>query len=113
MRIFSLLVTLGLSFAALLLIWPYVSDSVPRSVRKWVGVGIAIVCVLPQIIFEVLFPKPFDISAYSDSVDYEFASIDYAIAFAQSNSDADWVKVDGHVVDLSADDSDSDGCVDS
>ena len=60
--------------------------------------GLALVCLLPQIIFEVLFAKPFDITAYADSVDYEFTSKDYAVDFALLNSNAAWVKVNGEVI---------------
>jgi hypothetical protein len=103
MRVVSLIVMLALSFAAFFFIWPFVKDSVPPGIRRWVGVGIALVCVLPQVIFEVLYPKPFDITAYADSVDYEFASVEYAIEFAAENRDAAWVKVDGSLLDLAED----------
>ena len=57
--------------------------------------GLVIVCVLPQAIYNVVHAPPFDMTAYSDSVDYEFASIDDAIEFAALNSNAEWVKVNG------------------
>ena len=57
--------------------------------------GLALVCLLPQFIFEVFFAKPFDITAYADSVDYEFTSKEYAVDFAMLNVDAGWVKVNG------------------
>lgn len=60
--------------------------------------GLALVCLLPQIIVEVFFAKPFDITAYADSVDYEFTSKDYAVEFATLNIDAAWVKVNGETI---------------
>lgn len=60
--------------------------------------GLFLVCVLPQVIFEVCFAKPFDITADADSVDYEFTSNEYAVAFAILNKDAAWVKVNGETI---------------
>jgi hypothetical protein len=53
---------------------------------------------VPQFIFEVFFAKPFDLTAYADSVDYEFTSKDYAVEFAALNMDATWVKVNGESI---------------
>ena len=60
--------------------------------------GLAIVCLLPQIIFETFFAKPFDTTAYAHSVDYEFTSKEYAVEFATLNIDAAWVKVNGEII---------------
>ena len=60
--------------------------------------GLALVCILPQLIFEVFFAKPFDMTAYTDSVNYEFTSKDYAVEFATLNFDAEWVKVNGEII---------------
>jgi hypothetical protein len=87
-----------ITVAALWLIWPYFKDSVPRGLHKWVMMGLALACLLPQLIFEVLFAKPFDMTAYADSVDYEFTSQDYAVEFATMNSDAECVKVNGKII---------------
>src|SRR2546428_353963 len=59
-RLASLLVTIGLVFATLWLVWPLFSDHVPRAARKWVVMGLALLCVAPQVIYEVFFPPPFD-----------------------------------------------------
>jgi hypothetical protein len=50
------------------------------------------------IVFEVFFARPFDVTAYSESVDYEFTSEDYAIDFAMLNLDAKHVKINGEIV---------------
>ena len=60
--------------------------------------GLALVCLIPQMVFELFFAKPFDVVAYTDSVDYQFRSADYAVDFAMLNSGADWVKVNGTVI---------------
>lgn len=57
--------------------------------------GLAFTCLIPQIIFEIFFAKPFEVTAFADSVDYEFISKDYAYDFAMLNDDAAWVKVNG------------------
>ena len=60
--------------------------------------AIALVCLLPQFILEVFFAKPFDVTAFADSIDYEFTSKEYAIDFAMLNVDAEWVKVNGEII---------------
>ena len=67
--------------------------------HKWAMMGIALGCVLPQIIYEICFASPFVITAFSKSVDYEFKSKDYAIDFAVLNMDAKWVKVNGQKIE--------------
>lgn len=97
-RFISLVVTLAIAVAALWLFWPHVKDSVPHGLRKWAMMGLALACLLPQIILEVFFAKPFDMTAYTESVDYEFTSKDYAAEFATLNLDAEWVKVNGEII---------------
>ncbi len=98
LRFLSLVVLLAIAFASLYFVWPYFKDSVPRIFHKWAMLILAIVCALPHFIFEIYFARPFDITAFADSVDYEFTSMDYAIDFATLNHDADWVKVNGEIV---------------
>lgn len=94
-RFLSLVVTIVIVIASIWLIWPHFADAVPRAMKKWAMMGLAIVCLLPQIIYEVVYPKPFDITAFSNSVDYEFADEEFAFEFAALNNDAEWVKVEG------------------
>ena len=94
-RILSLLLTAAIGFLALTYIWPHLKDEVPRSLHRWAGVALCLVCILPQILWEVFFAAPFNITAYSESVDYEFGSMDLAAEFAVENMDADWVKING------------------
>lgn len=99
-RFISLIVTISIAVLAFELIWPHIKGSVPGGVRTLAMTGLAFVCLLPQIIFEVFFARPFDITAYAHSVDYEFTSRDYAVEFATLNIDAAWVKVDGEIINL-------------
>ncbi len=101
-RLLSLLVTIGIVVVILWLIWPHLEDAIPRELRKWVFLVLALTCLAPQLVFEVYFARPFDVTAYADSVDYEFASHDYATDFAMLNGDAEWVKVNGHKIDFGA-----------
>jgi hypothetical protein len=92
-RLAGLLVTIGLVVVALWLVWPLVSEQVPRAARKWIALGLALICISPQIIWRTLFPYPFDITCFADSVDYEFRDEDIAQEFAELNQDAEWVKI--------------------
>ena len=87
-RVVSLLITLGTVIVAFWFLWPIVSDQLPRAARKWIMMGLGLLCLAPQIIYEVFFPHPFDITAYSDNVDYEFRDEDLAYEFAELNEDA-------------------------
>ena len=56
--------------------------------------GMFIISILPLVAWEIFFPPAFDITAYKESVDYEFRDRDYAHDFAELNSDAEWVKIE-------------------
>jgi len=98
LRLASLLATIGAAVAALWFIWPHFKDSIPRHLQKWAMMVLAVICLLPQVIFEVLFAAPFDVTAYAESVDYEFTSQSYAEDFAKLNQKAAWVKVNGEPI---------------
>ena len=53
--------------------------------KRWALVGIALVCVLPWILWESAFPPAFDMTAYTNTVDYEFRDAAYADEFASLN----------------------------
>ena len=55
--------------------------------------GLALGSLLPYFLYESLNPHPLDITAHSDSVDYEFRDAGMAYEFAELNQDADWVKL--------------------
>jgi hypothetical protein len=98
LRILSLVVTVAICVLALWLIWPHLKDLVPRPIQKWAALALGLICLLPQCAFEIYFARPFDVTAYRDSVDYEFTSRDYALEFAVENLDATWVKVNGALI---------------
>ena len=96
-RVIGLVVTIGIVMLFLFYVWPLVGHQVPRFLKKWGMMIGAILCLLPQIAFEVFFPPAFDVTAFADSVDYEFRNEDAAYEFAALNQDADWVKVEMHL----------------
>lgn len=90
-----MLLTIPTTIVALVVVWPQFQNSVPRGLRRWAMMCLALACLIPQIIFEASDAAPFDITAYTDSVDYEFASEDYAFDFSLLNHEAEWIKIDG------------------
>jgi hypothetical protein len=98
LRLASLLATISIAAAALFFIWPHLKDSIPRPLRMWAMMVLVVICILPQIVLEVFFAAPFDVTAYAGSVDYEFTSQGYASEFALLNQDAAWVKINGDPV---------------
>lgn len=77
----------------MIFLWPQVDDFVARSLRKWVALGLIIVCLSPYFLWEIIYPPAIDITAFKDSVDYEFRDADFAYEFAELNSDAEWVRI--------------------
>ncbi len=53
--------------------------------KKWLMMGIAIIFMAPLFLWETFFPKAFDMTATSDSVDYEFRDVEYAAEFLLLN----------------------------
>ena len=92
-RIGGVLVTAIIALAFLFLIWPYVEDLVARPIRKWVALGLCLICLAPYIAWEIFFPPSFEITAYAKSIDYEFRDEEYAMEFAELNDDAEWVEI--------------------
>lgn len=99
LRFMSLVVTIGIAVAVVLWVWPHFKNFVAPGLQQWALMGLILVCALPYFIFQIYFAQPFDVTAFSDSVDYEFASGDYAIEFAMLNLGAEWVKINGHKYD--------------
>jgi hypothetical protein len=94
-HIVVLLITIAAVIAVMWLVWPMVSERVPHFARKWAAMGLVLACLLPWFVWQAFFPHPFDITAYADSVDYEFCDRELAVDFAAMNGDADWIKVNG------------------
>ena len=76
------------------LVWPHLEDFIPRAFRKWAAMGLLLLCISPWFLWEVFFPPSFEITAYSESVDYEFRDSFYAHEFADLNQDAEWVRIE-------------------
>jgi len=75
----AVVVAIGVGLALYLLRWyqgPF---------KRWFALGIALICLLPVILWEVFFPRPIDLTAYADTVDYEFRDPEYAEEFAELN----------------------------
>ena len=94
-RGFGLLVTFAVIAVVYYWIWPFFKEFVPHGLRKWAMMGIAIACLIPLLVLEFFYAPPAQVTAYTDSVDYEFASYDYATDFAAMNHDAAWTKLNG------------------
>jgi hypothetical protein len=56
--------------------------------KQWLMLGIALICLLPVVLWETFFPRPIDMTAFSHSVDYEFRDPAYAEEFASMNQHA-------------------------
>jgi len=84
-RIGSLLTFVVLTFVILWFFWPYLDQFVARSFRKWVAGVLVLICLSPLFLWETFFPPSIDITAYKDSVDYEFKNESYACEFASLN----------------------------
>jgi len=57
LRLLSLLTTIGILAFVFFIIWPQIDDSIPRTLRKWVMMGIALICLVPQFIFEAFWHR--------------------------------------------------------
>ena len=92
-RIGGLLVAFAIAGLFLAFVWPHIDDFIPRALRKWVAVLLILICLLPYVLWETFWPPSIDITAFSNSVDYEFRDAEYAYEFAELNEDAEWVKI--------------------
>ena len=92
-RIFAFLIMVAIAYLSVKIFWPLVPADIPRAIRKLIFLGLFFLCASPILILQVFFPPPFDITAYKDSVDYEFRDEELAFEFAELNEDADWVKI--------------------
>jgi hypothetical protein len=72
-------VVAGVSIAMSLLKWYH------GPFKKWLAMGITLIFLTPLILWETLFPPPVDLTAYAETVDYEFRDAEYAADFAELN----------------------------
>jgi hypothetical protein len=66
----------------------YVLGSFRGPVKRWLAMGIVLACMIPWFVWETFSPRPIDLTAYADSVQYEFRDEDYADEFLELNQDA-------------------------
>ena len=69
--------------AALGAVWLLAGKGGP--LRVWLTVGVALVLLVPVFTLEFLYPPTFDMTAFSETVDYEFCDETYAREFAELN----------------------------
>ena len=92
-KIGGVVLTMLIAAAFLTFAWPYIRDVVPRPFSKWAALIGIFLCLGPYFLWEIIFPPAIDVTAYSESVDYEFRDAEYAMEFAELNDEAEWVKV--------------------
>lgn len=64
----------------------YTLGSLHGPIKRWLALGIALLCMLPWFAWELVSPRPIDLTAYAETVDYEFRDEAYAQEFAQLNA---------------------------
>jgi hypothetical protein len=62
-------------------------DGFKGQVWAWLTFAIAVGCMLPWFLTELLYPPPLDLAAHATSVDYRFQDEGYAKEFARLNDD--------------------------
>jgi len=92
-RVGGLILTLVVAASFMVFVWPHVDGFVARSLRSWAAMGMILICLAPYFLWETFFPPAIDITAYKNSVDYEFKRRDFAHEFAELNRDAQWVRI--------------------
>ena len=78
-----------LAFFVLGVLDPLISPHVPKPMRKWALMISVMICLVPLFLLEIWFPPAIDLTAYSDTVDYEFRDEFYALQFSLLNR-TDW-----------------------
>lgn len=77
------LLTVALVILAVFVFMPMVGSGTPF--RKLKVAGLVLAALSPWILFEVFFPRRFDVTARGEWIDYEFSSVEYADEFAALN----------------------------
>lgn len=57
----------------------------PNPVSRWIIAFAAMILIVPAAVFDALHPLRIDTTARGSRIDFEFASRDYAAAFAEAN----------------------------
>lgn len=76
---------LVVAFLMVLDLWPHVESAVAPPFRRMAQMGLALACLVPAGIYRVFHAHPFDVTVYRASIEYEFASREYAEEFRELN----------------------------
>ena len=76
-----------LALLILFIIKPIVTPLVAPAFQRWSLLISLLICLSPYFLWEVFFPPAIELTAYTDSVDYEFRDEAYAMKFAELNRD--------------------------
>ncbi len=77
----AIFVAVGVSVAVYVL-----GGSLRGPLKRWLALLIVLLCMLPWFVWELVFPRPIDLTAYAHSVNFEFRDEDYAEEFAELNT---------------------------
>ena len=80
-----------LVIAAVSFVYPYVQHFEVVT-RRIVGGGLALLCLMPYVLFEVFWPRHFAVTFRTPVIEYEFSREDYAASFADANRAAVFVE---------------------
>jgi hypothetical protein len=70
------------------LIWLTLFRGQQFPLKRAALVGLIIVTILPWVLWEIIFPPPLDVTAFKETVDFDFRETDYALEFANLNKSA-------------------------
>ena len=79
------LLVLGVCIMAAVLATVRLTGEAGGPLRHWLRIGVAVLLLLPVFIWHALSPLTFGLTAYSDTVIYEFRDRLYAERFAELN----------------------------
>jgi hypothetical protein len=80
-----MILLLAVGFLMLLFVAPLILPLMPDRMRRLIVAGLALVCLLPYLLWKVLLPGAIDLTVTKTAVTYEFRSAEYAIEFATLN----------------------------
>jgi hypothetical protein len=67
----------------------YVLGNILIRIKRWLAMGIVLACMIPWFLYETYWPRPIQLRAFPDSIDYQFRDEEYAEEFRSLNGDDD------------------------
>ncbi len=64
----------------------YMFGEISAWYKKWIFAGVILITLIPLFIWQLVFPAYFELTAYKDSIVYEFKSENYALEFVNKNN---------------------------